>query len=408
MDKILILDGDCRNGLAVTRSLGRAGCECGITSPLSSAHVRAVRSRLRSRHAAHIHFVRPWSDPLAVEGVKNLCRSIGYDYIAAVGTTATNFLSRHALELSEVATPLVEDFDKLWEVHDKALCLDFAKRLHLPMPRTWVIKGADDLDRVCEESRGPLVVKYPDSCGSVGLWTHEGGASFKAEYLRRTPKGEEAEMPIVQERIDGEVWDATVFAVNGEPVGIITQERVVTSWLDGGGGYVNRTDDMPPMRLMTERIVRELAWTGPMQVEFIRENATGRFVFLEINPKFFGTTQLSLSAGYDYPVWLLQAAKGETPKAPAPYVQNMMYRWLPKELFAVVTVPRTRKRLFRELRGFVRRFGHRPAATDFCTDDIKPFLLDVLDYGWRFLRQGCWWTLLRVLALGEAPGRGAR
>lgn len=408
MDKILILDGDCRNGLAVTRSLGRAGYECGITSPRSPALVRAVRSRLRSRYARRIHFVSPWSAPGAVEGVMALCREHSYGYLVAVGTGATNFLSRHARELGRVATVLVEDFDKLWSVHDKALCLDFARRLNLPMPRTWIIGGPEDLDRICGESRGPLVVKYPDSCGSVGLWTHEGGPAFRSEYLRRHPVGGAGDMPIVQERVDGEVWDATVFAVDGEPVGVVTQERVVTSWLDGGGGYVNRTDDMPPMRLMTERIVRELRWTGPMQVEFIREHATGRFVFLEINPKFFGTTQLSLSAGYDYPVWLLQAAKGERPKASAPYVRDMMYRWLPKEMFAVVTVPRTRARLLRELRGFVRRFRHRPVATDFCTDDIKPFLLDVVDYGWRFVRHGHWWTLARVLVAGQAPGRGAR
>ena len=60
-----------------------------------------------------------------------------------------------------------------------------------------------------------------------------------------------------------------------------------------------------------ERLLTALNWHGVAMVEF-KIDATGQHWLMEINPRLWGSLALSIDAGVDFPLGLLQVARGET------------------------------------------------------------------------------------------------
>jgi len=352
------------------------------------------KSLLRSRSIKRLHPLEIGeNDEQTLEALEGVLSVNSFDYLMAAGTNATNFLSRCKARLAEITCPVVEDYSKLWRIHNKVKCMELAHELGLPMPETHVIRTMEDLRAAAREINYPVVVKFPESSGSLGLWTHPyGGKSLIEQYLSRHPELVDGEvrdgLPIIQKRVDGKIFDVTAFAVDGAPVGLLTQERVVTSWLNGGGGLVNVTNRIPELQEAAGKILSALEWTGPMQIEWIWDDQNQRYCFLEINPKFFGTTQLSITAGYDYPAWALAAAMGEPIHAPDDYEEGVGYRWLMQELWTVMTMPQNRQSLKKELAGFFQRFSWPHCKADFVIQDWRPYVREVLEFMSRFFWRG--------------------
>lgn len=376
---VLILDGMTQNGLAMSRSLGRAGHRVGIVVRPNSGFSGALRKALRSRFmlAVHVLDLDEEADSY-MAALRDIVSAGRYDYVMAAGTRAYNRLSQLKSELSALTKPLVADWSMVTRLHDKGDFMRLAAAEGMPVPQTWVIDSRDDLDRAAAEIEGPVIVKLRDSFASRGLWTFdEGGETFRTEFLHRYPDvaiGVPAPA-IVQQRIRGRVHDVTTLWHRGREIASLSQLRQLTDWLDGGSGIVNVTNDLPVLLDMSRKLLARLEWDGPLQLEWLEEEGTGRFFLLEANPKFWGTTQLSISAGLDYPSWWVSLHEGVEPHVPA-YRRNLMLRWLAKEIRTVLTVPDNRVRLCRELRGFFARFHHRPRISDFDWRDPLPSVHD--------------------------------
>ena len=392
--RILVLNGDSRNGLAIIRSLGSKGYRCDYTADNTSIN-RSLGSFFKSRYAENIHFLPQIGDETHfLSGLSDILKENDYDYIIPAGTQHTNFLSKYKDTLTEHSNPLVEDYEKIWQLHNKKECIEWFLKLGIPVPETHIIQTYKDLEYASKKIDYPVIIKNIDSFASQGLWTCEtGGEKLIRGYTMRNPKimngfSESYEFPMIQRKIAGDLIDSTAFSVDGCTVGLLTQERVVTAWLDGGGGLANITNDIDEVKRHTRHIIREIKWTGPIEMDWIREKNTGRFYALEINPKFWGTTQLTISSGLDYPAMLVGHARGERIEGPSAYTQGLMCRWVADELHAILTQSVSRKRLFSELRAFLSRFNHPNAETDIWIDDIRPVFRNILSLAGSYLKNG--------------------
>lgn len=376
--KVLILNGESRNGLAIIRSLTRAGYSCDIVTYNSSSNQK-LSYIFKSKYVDKIHFLT------GIEDENNffhefigLLKIHKYDFIIPAGTEYSNFLSKFKRDVAIFSQPLIENYEKIWQVHNKINCMSWAESIGIPVPKTFVIKNLNDLYTAAKHINFPVVIKFPDSFASDGLWISPvGGNDLVDEYIKRIPQildSVEEEFPIIQEKITGKLFDSTSFAVNGQIFGMLTQERILTTWLDGGGGLVNITNDIPELKKYTKQIIKELAWTGPIEMDWIRDSNSGRYYLIEINPKFWGTTQLTISSGLNYPEILMKFATKKSIETSSEYKKGLMYRWIMDELFAILTMSQNRQRLFTELKAFIKRFNYKPVETDLWISDIKPSL----------------------------------
>ena len=104
-------------------------------------------------------------------------------------------------------------------------------------------------------------------------------------------------------------------------------------------------------------------------VEFKKDTRTGEYVLMEINPKFWGSLDLAIAAGVDFPGLACRMALEGDIAPVCSYATGVKFRWLlPADLFHVMTNPRS-------LPAFIRDFGDRHIQYDLDPRDPVPGFL---------------------------------
>jgi len=70
-----------------------------------------------------------------------------------------------------------------------------------------------------------------------------------------------------------------------------------------------------------------MAWHGPAMVEF-RDDGTGAPCLMEVNGRFWGSLELAVRSGVDFPNLWAGLLHGERVEAPADYQTGVTLRWL--------------------------------------------------------------------------------
>ncbi len=63
-------------------------------------------------------------------------------------------------------------------------------------------------------------------------------------------------------------------------MGILCQKRILTAWINGGGGIINRTISSPEIRRYTEQILKHYNWNGHLEIDWIHSKTENTFLFL--------------------------------------------------------------------------------------------------------------------------------
>ena len=74
-------------------------------------------------------------------------------------------------------------------------------------------------------------------------------------------------------------------------------------------------------------LLKHFGWTGVAMIEYKIDAATGTPYLMEINGRFWGSLQLAIDAGVDFPRLLLAAAEGQTPAPVVRYRSGVRSRW---------------------------------------------------------------------------------
>jgi predicted ATP-grasp superfamily ATP-dependent carboligase len=83
----------------------------------------------------------------------------------------------------------------------------------------------------------------------------------------------------------------------------------------------------PVMRGYAEGLLSAAGWFGPAMVEF-RVDPDGKPWLMEVNGRFWGSLQLAIDCGVDFPWLLYQLCRGDQVAAPEHYEVGRRLRWL--------------------------------------------------------------------------------
>ncbi len=187
------------------------------------------------------------------------------------------------------------------------------------------------------------------------------------EVLRDSPAA------LVQEVVSGE--GTAIFALfdSGKPLVTFAHRRIIEKPPWGGVSALCCSIDPPPDALdFALAMLRELSWQGPAMVEFKRDSQ-GVPRLMEINPRFWGSLQLAIRSGVDFPHLAWQLALGEAVEPPMP--RRAANRWVLGELDSLLTallsgVP-GRSRIS-ELGSHLRGLRYGPCCEVERLSDLKP------------------------------------
>ena len=120
--------------------------------------------------------------------------------------------------------------------------------------------------------------------------------------------------------------DVCVLFNRGRPRAALAQRRVITYPPSGGVGIVNETVEDPELIELALKLLKRMNWHGVAQVEF-KKDRNGVPRLMEINPKFWGTLELSIAAGLNFPYMLYRMTMDGDIESNFSYERNLQIWW---------------------------------------------------------------------------------
>lgn len=344
----IVTDGLWRKSLSAVRSLGRAGFDVAVMGDslfTTSFWSGYTRDRVRAPTAAR--------DPEGFgKALERLLERKPGAVLLPMEDATLRWVSEHREELSRKARFLIPSKEALEIAWDKGRTLQLAQRIGLPCPYTWEPKDAVEFARKADElAPGTFVTKPRSGTGSAGVTYGESRTieEWEALWRRLGPL-------LIQERVPPQGRGQGVSVLmdsEGKCVSAFAHERLQQYPNSGGPSTDRRGIQAPQLIEASVSLLERLEWRGIAMVEWKIDPRDGIPKLMEINPRFWGSLELAVRSGADFPRLYAQAALGERSGRSLPYRANVRCRWMiPGELLRYLTQPRrAREGLIAFLRG---------------------------------------------------------
>jgi predicted ATP-grasp superfamily ATP-dependent carboligase len=308
------------------RSLGRAGYDVLVAShrraPLAAwsrfARARHVAAENRSAFAA----LRAWA---AAQGVT-----------VVLPLTERSCLlcnaERPAWEAAGITVGCGSD-DILVQAFDKGRTLAHAEACGVAIPPTRWPASWDDCRAAADELGYPCVVKPRFSNVLRGdAFLSDAGPRYVARpeqlVAAVTACRQGADWPLIQAYVPGRGKGVFALCDHGRAVTWFAHERLRDVRPTGSGSSLRRATPVDPaLQAAARRLIARLRWHGPVMVEFQADGSADPLL-MEVNGRFWGSLQLAVAAGVDFPRLWVEMLRGQEPRPPASYTTGVTVRWL--------------------------------------------------------------------------------
>jgi predicted ATP-grasp superfamily ATP-dependent carboligase len=262
--------------------------------------------------------------------VKTILRTLPqrhFDLVIPVSYAMTLALAQLKDQILPYARLEVPPHQRIAQAADKWEMTRLAQRLAVPAPRT---VRASELDQLGPDLRFPLVIKpQQESPGRDPiryLYKKEHLDAFLLELSNSPHNGAHSDS-IVQEYIPGQGCGLFATYQNGVCKRVFMHRRVRE--YPAAGGVSSCAESFYDSKLESHgrRMLDALEWHGVAMVEFRRDERDGEYKLMEINPKFWGSLDLALAAGADFPGDLCQMALGRTLPFSDEYMRHLRFHW---------------------------------------------------------------------------------
>jgi len=281
------------------------------------------------------------------------------------------------------------EFETVQLAHDKGALAALAEEKGIPVPKTVVMRDPADLESAITHVGFPAVVKARVSRFPLGGQWRDGGA---VHYVR-TASGldeviravrEVVPCPLVQEHIPGEGRGLFVLMNRGRLRAAFAHRRIREKPPSGGVSVLSESVALDPQLLEhAERILDALKWHGVAMLEFKRDARDGVSKLLEINGRFWGSLQLAVDSGVDFPYLLYRLAVDGDIEPVFAYQVGVRLRWWLGDLDSLFLKLREKGSLGRRL-GAIPEFltpgGRMTKHEVYRSDDPAPALAEYSQY----------------------------
>lgn len=345
---VLVLDGHSRAALETMQSLGRTGAQIDLAA--GTKDCLAMHSRYAARKLKQPSQIAEFHRWLRAQDAKR-------NYTLIVPATEASLLALRQLDENDPLRlkAVIPGNAALETALDKEKTWQLSHQLGVPSPTSVLISSVAEIGHV---EQFPVVLKPTHSKVTIaGELRTLAVAVVKNEAERQEQLKRWLPFTPVQQQqyVFGRGVGAEFLFDRGKKVWHFTHERVHEYPLTGGASSYRRSI-APPANMLrdAEKLLTALNWHGVAMVEF-KMDANGRYWLMEINPRFWGSLALSIDTGVNFPLGLLQIARGQKPSAQPQYKTHYYTRdlrtdvdWLKSNLRANPQDPllHTRSRSF--------------------------------------------------------------
>ncbi|MEJ2043916.1 MAG: ATP-grasp domain-containing protein [Reinekea sp.] len=379
---ILVMDANQRSALAVTRALGATYPGCKLVTADETTNALAGKSRYSAQYLQH---PSPGSNPKEfLEWVKN-SHLERFDLIVPTTEITSQTLLLHLQELPDLALPFA-DIKTIMQLADKGNLVRTAMDIGIPVPESRFFKNADGLSNA--QINYPVVLKPTQSryfinnswiSASVRILHSKEDleqALKRDTYLKTQPF-------MLQQFIEGSGAGLFCLFDQGRPVQYFSHKRLREKPPEGGVSVLSQAQPVAPqLKAISEQLLRKVNWHGVAMVEF-RIALDGTPYLMEVNTRFWGSLQLAIDAGVNFPAQLASVYFKQPVQTVETYNTDQRLRWLMGDIDSLYIYLKRSHSIadkFRRLLAFCTpRFKNQKHEINRLSD-IKPFLEELKQY----------------------------
>ncbi len=366
--KILITDGASINALGIIRHLG-------LTNRFELVVVgynSIALGRFSKYCKKYIVLPHPKKDSdKFISGIIEIILQEKIDFVLPIGFYAHKSLidNLSSIEpITKVCLPLKQSFEIATSKIETTL---LAEKVNVLVPKTKTIAKLDELNTL-KDLRFPVVIKSQKEIGGrmVEYANNQKELIFKFKQLVSDFNLPADNYPIIQEYIKGEGVGFFAYYKNGELINYFMHERIREFPVSGGRSVCARSFYDEKLLDSGKKVLDALNWNGSAMVEFKR-TSDNDFYLLEVNPKLWGSLELAICSGVNFPLLMIEnAINGIINKSGNSYKKNIYFQWcLNGELYHFFNKP---SHFFQILKSsFISK-------KDFWFRDIKPNIIQFL------------------------------
>jgi predicted ATP-grasp superfamily ATP-dependent carboligase len=382
--RILVLDGNQRAALAAVRSLGAKGLWVAVGESCSPSMAGVSRYCCQSiAYADPLTSPRPFFDDLLKQ-----INELNISFLLPITEATTYIILAYRDELPDHVTLPFPATAAVEQLANKNELFHLALQQGVPVPATVFCENSEEgLKALDAINQFPVVLKpfkskilQPASVIStqvvIAHSAQEARDALNNHFFFQFPF-------TLQSFIEGSGQGIFALFDHGEPVCFFAHRRLREK--PPGGGVSVLCESAPvndQLRTYAEKLLRTVAWHGVAMVEF-RVSPDGTGYLMEVNPRFWGSLQLAIDSGIDFPWWLYLVSTGQ--KVPEAVWKYRRVRWLLGDLdrlYLVLKAPTTTYSLSKKLLEVLLFFkpGLRTRHEVNRWNDLGPFWFELKQY----------------------------
>lgn len=342
--RVFVTDAQMRSSLAVIRSLGKKGIK--VTAGEETRWATGFFSKYCNNKVVY-----PSPKKNKEEFVDFLIKHLKgtkYDALFPVAEFCLVPIIENYDEISQytrIGLPRPEIFRAGF---DKGITIRIAQENNIPCPQTYFINGLDDIKHLEKTLDYPIILKPCIGAGRRGVEICHSFPEIIEKYNKNFP---EYGHQLLQEFIPsaGEFGIYTLLNRESKPRAVSAQRRIRSYPYIGGPSTLRETfkneisDYSIPLAF---KLLQSMKWSGIAMVEFRIDSRDNIPKLMEVNPRFWGSLELSIFAGVDFPhLYYQMMIEGDINPA-MEYSSGVQCRWLlPGDILWFFTTPNKLKNL---------------------------------------------------------------
>jgi len=363
----LITDIERRKAIPIIRALGRSGVRV-----IGMSYKRLPLGAF-SKYCAKIYHCPDYrgKPDLFINALERICRDENPDVFYPIEDVVISLCLKNPKSwtpYTKAVLPSPEIFEK---AYDKWETIRLAKKQGIRVPETYCPENIEDVVRLAASWKGQAVIKPRKSSGSRGLLYAENPSQILSAYkevANKFPK------PLIQERIPLGGQGLGVFTLlnrQNELLSVFGHKRLREYPVSGGPSTLRMSYRDEKLIEQTVRLFKEMRLVGVAMAEYKTDLRNNEPVLMEINARFWGSLQLAIDSGVNFPILYHKLALSKRFNPVLDYPAGKLCRWLwPGDLLHFLSNPKR----FDNMSDFFKFRDPKMSYDILSYDDILPAL----------------------------------
>jgi len=336
---ILITDGDNRASLAIVRSLGNKG---------HNLFVGEIKQPSLASSSKFCKYKFTYPNPAIneskfIERIFQEVKKNSIDLILPVRDLTTLSITENYDYFKDICHIPFASSDSIKLAASKLKIVNLAQNINISVPQTQYLSTPNDVDDFDFQIPFPIVIKSDRSRIRIDngiLSTSVSYANNKNELIDIIKSKHHNEFPILlQERVKGPGLGVFVCYNHGKMIAYFGHKRLREKPPSGGVSTLRESVAIHPLALdYTKKLMDKLIWHGVAMVEFKLDDRDGIPKLMEINGRFWGSLQLAIDAGMDFPEILINTFTNNQIEISQDYKIGIKTRWFLGDVDALISV----------------------------------------------------------------------